>query len=162
MKRLLLSAILVGSAVAQQQDSITLDPAAMSEAWAQVTGGVAAPGEPVIKLNPSENAAEPEWSALFREARQSVNAATFPVLVLSLMQQLNPQLPMDKNVWAYAAALELHRQAFSGTPRACAELSAALRSGKLGGLTYFTDAALAAEVAVLAQLQPGGQTEASE
>lgn len=162
MKALFFSLFLASVAGAQQQDSITLDPAAMSEVWAQVSGGVTVPGEPVIKLNPTENASEAERSALFREARQSVNAATFPVLVLSLMQQLNPQLPMDRNVWAYAAALELHRQAFSGTPRACAELSAALRSGKLGGLTYFTDAALAAEVAVLAQLQPGGQTGASE
>ncbi len=162
MKTLFLSLLLAAAAVAQQQDSITLDPAAMSEVWAQVSGGVAAPGEPVIRLNPAESALVPEYQELFQEARQAVHAPTFPVLVLSLLQQLNPRLPMEKNVWAYAAALELHRQAFSGSPRACAELSAALRSGKLGGLTYFTDAALAEECAAVAQPQPGGQAGTSE
>lgn len=147
MKRLLLSAILVGSAVAQQQDSITLDPAAMSEAWAQVTGGNQPPGVgPILQLNPAAAPLNSEWSALFQEARQAVNTATFPVLVLSLLQQLNPQLPMDKNVWAYAAALELHRLAFSGNARAQAELAAALRSGRLSGLNYFVDEALAASL----------------
>lgn len=147
MKRLLLSAILVGSAVAQQQDSITLDPAAMSEAWAQVTGGNQPPGVgPILQLNPAAAPLNSEWSALFQEARQAVNTATFPVLVLSLLQQLNPQLPMDKNVWAYAAALELHRLAFSGNARAQAELAAALRSGRLSGLNYFADEALAASL----------------
>lgn len=147
MKRLLLSAILVGSAVAQQQDSITLDPAAMSEAWAQVTGGNQPPGVgSILQLNPAAAPLNSEWSALFQEARQAVNTATFPVLVLSLLQQLNPQLPMDKNVWAYAAALELHRLAFSGNARAQAELAAALRSGRLSGLNYFVDEALAASL----------------
>lgn len=144
MKRLLLSVILVGSAAAQQQDSITLDPAAMSEVWAQVAGGKQSPGiSPILQLNPAAVPSNPEWSALFQEARQAVNTATFPVLVLSLLQQLNPQLPMDKNVWAYAAALELHRLAFSGNARAQAELAAALRSGKLSGLNYFADEAMA-------------------
>lgn len=144
MKRLLLSVILVGSAAAQQQDSITLDPAAMSEVWAQVAGGKQSPGvSPILQLNPAAAPSNPEWSALFQEARQAVNTATFPVLVLSLLQQLNPQLPMDKNVWAYAAALELHRLAFSGNARAQAELAAALRSGKLSGLNYFADEAMA-------------------
>ncbi|MBQ3143133.1 MAG: hypothetical protein IJB89_01315 [Akkermansia sp.] len=147
MKRLFLCAVLMGSAVAQQQDSITLDPAAMSEVWAQVTGGKQTPGvSPILQLNPAAAPTNSEWGALFQEARQAVNAATFPVLVLSLMQQLNPQLPMDKNVWAYAAALELHRLAFSGNARAQAELAAALRSGKLSGLNYFADEALAASL----------------
>lgn len=143
MKRLFLCAVLMGSAVAQQQDSITLDPAAMSEVWAQVAGGKQSPGvSPILQLNPAAAPSNPEWRALFQEARQAVNTATFPVLVLSLLQQLNPQLPMDKNVWAYAAALELHRLAFSGNARAQAELAAALRSGKLSGLNYFADEAL--------------------
>lgn len=144
MKRLLLSVILVGSVAAQQQDSITLDPAAMSEVWAQVAGGKQSPGiSPILQMNPAAAPLNSEWSALFQEARQAVNTATFPVLVLSLLQQLNPQLPMDKNVWAYAAALELHRLAFSGNARAQAELAAALRSGKLSGLNYFADEAMA-------------------
>lgn len=144
MKRLFLSAVLVGVSAAQQQDSITLAPAAMSEVWAQVAGGKHSPtGSPILPLNPAATPTNPEWSNLFQEARQAVNTATFPVLVLSLMQQLNPQLPMDKNVWAYAAALELHRLAFSGNARAQAELAAALRSGKLSGLNYFADDALA-------------------
>lgn len=146
MKRIFLP-ILLATAAAAQQDSITLDPEAMSEVWAQVAGGVAenTPGAPVLKLNPTASVSTRQYADLFREARQSVNAPTFPVLVLCLLQQLNPELPMEKNVWAYAAALELHRQAFSGNARACAELSAALRNGKLAGLSYFTDAALAAE-----------------
>lgn len=144
MKRLFLCTVLVGSAVAQQQDSITLDPAAMSEVWSQVVGGKQPPGVgSVLQMSPAAAPSNSEWSALFQEARQSVNTSTFPVLVLSLMQQLNPQLPMDKNVWAYAAALELHRLAFTGNSRAQAELSAALRSGKLSGLNYFADEALA-------------------
>lgn len=138
MKRLFLSALLVGCAAAQQA-SITLDPAAMSEVWAQVSGAAG----PVLPLTPSAGASNPEWSTLFQEARQAVNTPVFPVLVLSLMQQLNPRLPMDKNVWAYAAALELHRQAFSGNKRAQAELAAALNSGKLSGLNYLMDSALA-------------------
>lgn len=147
MKRILLSSLLVGLAVAQPQDSITLDPAAMSEVWAQVAGGKQSPGiSPILQLNPAAAPSNPEWSDLFQEARQAVNTATFPVLVLSLLQQLNPQLPMDKNVWAYAAALELHRLAFSGNARAQAELAAALRSGKLSGLNYFADEALAASL----------------
>lgn len=147
MKRLFLSTMLVGLAAAQQQDSITLDPAAMSEVWAQVAGGKQSPGvSPILPLNPAAAPTNPEWSTLFQEARQAVHTSTFPVLVLSLMQQLNPQLPMDKNVWAYAAALELHRLAFSGNARAQAELAAALRSGKLAGLNYFADEALAASL----------------
>lgn len=147
MKRLYISALLVGLAAAQQPDSITLDPAAMSEVWAQVAGGKQPAGvSPVLQLNQAAVSADGEWSVLFQEARQAVNASTFPVLVLSLMQQLNPQLPMDKNVWAYAAALELHRLAFTGNARAQAELAAALRSGKLSGLNYFADEALAASL----------------
>ena len=148
MKRFLLPVILAASAAAQQ-DSITLDPEAMSEVWAQVSGGNAAnsPDAPVLKLNPPAAGGSRQYADLFREAQQTVNAPTFPVLVLSLLQQLNPPLPMEKNVWAYAAALELHRQAFTGNARARAELSVALRNGKLAGLNYFTDAALAAEQA---------------
>lgn len=146
MKAFFLSVLAAGVAVAQQQDSITLDPAAMSEVWAQVTGGGRTPGEPVLRLNPGAAAAQADYAALFQEARRAVGTPPFPVLVLSLLQQLNPQMPMDKNVWAYAAALELHLQAFLGNPRAVAELSAALRSGKLAGLSYFTDAILAEEV----------------
>lgn len=143
MKRLFLTALLAGCAAAQQ-DSITLDPAAMSEVWAQVSGAAGPAGNsPVLPLTPSAGASNPEWSTLFQEARQAVNTPVFPVLVLSLLQQLNPQLPMDKNVWAYAAALELHRQAFSGNKRAQAELAAALSSGKLSGLNYLMDSALA-------------------
>lgn len=148
MKRLFLSMMLVGLAAAQQLDSITLDPAAMSEVWAQVAGGKQLPGAgSIVQLNPAATPANHEWSALFREARKAVNTSTFPVLVLSLMQQLNPQLPMDKNVWAYAAALELHRQAFTGNARAQAELASALRCGKLSGLNYFADEALAVSLA---------------
>lgn len=147
MKGFLLPFMLV-AAVAAQQDSITLDPEAMSEVWAQVAGGSAvnSPGAPVLKLNPTAFESTRQYADLFRESQQFVNAPTFPVLVLSLLQQLNSQLPMEKNVWAYAAALELHRQAFTGNARARAELSAALRSGKLAGLNYFTDAALAAQL----------------
>lgn len=159
MKRLFLSTMLVGLAVAQQQDSITLDPAAMSEVWAQVAGGKQSPGgSPILQLNPTPAPSSPEWSTLFQEARQTVNTSTFPVLVLSLMQQLNPQLPMDKNVWAYAAALELHRLAFSGNARAQAELAAALRCGKLSGLNYFADEALAASLTPQVDM-PSGASE---
>lgn len=159
MKPLFLCAVLVGSAVAQQQDSITLDPAAMSEVWAQVAGGKQSPGiSPILQLNAAAAPTNPEWSALFQEARQAVNTATFPVLVLSMLQQLNPQLPMDKNVWAYAAALELHRLAFSGNARAQAELAAALRCGKLSGLNYFADETLAASLTQQADM-PRGSSE---
>ena len=148
MKRYLLL-LLLATAASAQQDSITLDPEAMSEVWAQVAGAAAAnsPGAPVLKLNPVSAVSTRQYADLFREAQQAISAPTFPVLVLSLLQQLNPQLPMEKNVWAYAAALELHRQAFTGNARARAELCAALCSGKLSGLNYFTDAALAAELA---------------
>ncbi|MBQ3240037.1 MAG: hypothetical protein IJB00_02515 [Akkermansia sp.] len=161
MKALFFS-VLLASGAAAQQDSITLDPAAMSEVWSQVAGGAAVPGGPVLRLNEAVPAACPEAAALFREARGAVGTPAFPVLLLSLLQQLNPQLPMDKNVWAYAAALELHRQAFTGSSRACAELAAALSCGKLAGLIYFADAVLAAECAAASQAQPGGQVGASE
>lgn len=161
MKAFIFSVLMVGWAAAQQE-SITLDPAAMSEVWSQVAGGVSVPGEPVLRLSAAAPAARADAAALFREARQAVNMPTFPVLVLSLLQQLNPQLPMDKNVWAYAAALELHRQAFTGSSRACAELAAALSSGQLGGLIYFADAALAGECAAASQVQPGGHAAGNE
>ncbi|MBQ2814849.1 MAG: hypothetical protein IJE66_07600 [Akkermansia sp.] len=149
MKHFLAGVLLLVPVVAAQQESVTLDPEAMAEVWREVAGApsVKTPAAPVLDLTGRKDAApDASAAALWREAAGEVNSPAFPVLVLSLLQSLNPQLPMERNVWAYAAALELHRRAFSANPRACAELAAALRSGTLAGLTYFVDAGLAAEL----------------
>lgn len=126
-----------------QHESVTLDPEAMAEVWREMSG---VPGVRVSSGETSGASAAHSPSALWREARRAAQDSTFPVLVLHMLQSLNPQLPMGDNVWAYAAALELHRQAFSGNPRAVAEMSAALRCGRLGGINYFVDIELAAEL----------------
>lgn len=149
MKHFLSGVLLLVLLVAAQQESVTLDPDAMAEVWREVAGApsVKSPAAPVLDLTSRKDATPTtDAAALWREAAAEVNSPAFPVLVLSLLQSLNPQLPMERNVWAYAAALELHRRAFSGNARACAELAAALRSGSLAGLTYFVDAGLATEL----------------
>ena len=140
--------IFCGLLAAQEPSSITLDPKAMDEVWRQVAGSNPTAGASVSPEVRTPDAASlpPAPAALWQEPAEAVDSSTFPVLVLSLMQMLNPQLPMEKNVWAYAAALELHRQAFTGNARARAEMAAALRCGRISGLNYFTDAALADEL----------------
>lgn len=165
MSRLLLLPCLCLSAItAAQQDSITLDPVAMEEAWRAVTSPATAGAakSPVLQLPGVPRVGEASREAqLWAEAQQAVQSPTFPVLVLSLLQSLNPQQPMQDSVWQYASALELHRQAFIGNARARREMAVALRSGKLCGLNYFVDTALAAALAAPPQpallLPEGGQ-----
>ncbi len=162
--RLILSCLCLPALVAAQQDSITLDPVAMEEAWRAVTSPATAGAtkSPVLQLSGVPRAGESSREAqLWAEAQQAVQSPTFPVLVLSLLQSLNPQQPMQDSVWQYASALELHQQAFTGNARARREMAAALRSGKLCGLNYFVDAALAAALEAPPQpallLPEGGQ-----
>ena len=118
---------------AESVGSLTLDPAEMELARRQVFGGAgisamheqaAAPANPVVSEQPSE---VKRWQAAFASAGTDL----MPVLLLALLQDMNPTVPMAANVEAYAEAFALHRKAAAGNTDACIQLADAFRVGYL-------------------------------
>ena len=149
MRLLLLPALLMLPVFAMEQgDSITLDPDEMESMKQWVFGGAA-----VRELTPQEKESiaarldratkeEQRWLTAM-ESEDDVRS----VLLLALLQQLNPRLPMEKYPRLYADALVLHRSAAAGEPMAVAHLEAALRGGALpGGLSYLRSEHLVAHL----------------
>ena len=130
----LLPLLFVPLAAAQ---SITLDPAELEAAKQRVfgTGG----------LTHQRVASPPEQRWL--QAMAAAGTDMQPVLLLALLQELNPQTPLSANPEAYASALTLHREASAGKTSACTELALSLRCGVLaGGLFILRSEALADRV----------------
>lgn len=118
--------------------SITLDPAEMEDIKCSVFGGDAllptssqAADGSATNLAPGTKE-EQQW-LLAMESEGDIQT----ILLLELMQRLNPRLPMNEYPRLYAAALALHRSAAVGEPIAVANLESCLRSGALpGGLAF--------------------------
>ncbi len=120
MRTLLCWLSLVALAGAQ---SITLDPEEMETIKRQVFGeGATLPERAPLPL-------EQRWS----QAMAAAGTDMQPVLLLALLQELNPQTPLTGNPSAYAAALKLHREAAAGNAEACEQLAQSLRCGILPG-----------------------------
>lgn len=123
---------------AEPEGSITLDPAEMEDIKRSVFGGGAL--QPVSPQGADSIANEP--SPMTEEQQQWLRAMESEgdiqtILLLELMQRLNPGLPMNEYPRLYAAALVLHRSAANGEPLALANLESCLRSGVLpGGLAF--------------------------
>ncbi len=118
---------------AESAGSLTLDPAEMERARRQVFGGAGvratyedtpAPANPVV---PAQSSEVVRWQAAFAAAGTDL----MPVLLLALLQDMNPTVPMAANVEAYAEALALHRKAAAGNTDACIQLADAFRVGYL-------------------------------
>ncbi|MBQ8479731.1 MAG: hypothetical protein IJ503_05015 [Akkermansia sp.] len=123
---------------AEPEGSITLDPAEMEDIKRSVFGGGAL--QPVSPQGADSIANEP--SPMTEEQQQWLRAMSAEgdiqtILLLELMQRLNPGLPMNEYPRLYAEALVLHRSAADGEPIALANLESGLRSGVLpGGLAF--------------------------
>lgn len=119
--------------------SITLNPEEMERMKRQVFGGDA---EASVLERPSQPR-EQRWL----QAMAAAGTDLQPVLLLDLLQELNPQIPLAANPSAYATALKLHREAAAGNAVACEQLAQSLRCGLLpGGLHILTSEALAARL----------------
>lgn len=120
--------------------TITLDAEEMERARRAVFGGDGAIQPAAVA--PTELPAE-RWT----RAMAAAGTDYMPVLLLSLLQELNPHLPMAEHAAIYAEALQLHRLAAAGEPSARALLAAFLESGLLpGGLIFIKDGQLAGEL----------------
>ncbi len=122
----------------EPEGSITLDPAEMEDIKRSVFGGGAL--QPVSPQGTCSIANE--LSTMTEEQQQWLRAMSAEgdiqtILLLELMQRLNPGLPMNEYPRLYAEALVLHRSAAAGEPIALANLESGLRSGALpGGLAF--------------------------
>ena len=78
---------------------LTLDPAVIEEAKRAVFGG-----ESVMTQDsaPAPAAAEQGDTALWQEAMDAAGTEMMPVLLLALLQRLNPHLPMQEHAARYA------------------------------------------------------------
>ncbi len=115
--------------------SITLDPAEMENMKRLIFGGAALSpsAQQVPAANPAPSTAEEQLWLRAMKAQGDVQT----ILLLALLQQLNPGLPMDSYPGLYADALALHRCAAAAEPMAVANLESCLRSGALpGGLAF--------------------------
>lgn len=133
-----LAACVVGSDM-----PLTLDPAVMDAAKRAVFGGEGlADGE-----QPAPQVAQGE-AALWQQAIDAAGTELMPVLLLALLQRLNPDKPMDTHAPLYAEALRLHVLAAAGNKEARLMLAAALQVGMLpNGMRLICDAAKAADLA---------------
>lgn len=139
MRLLSLVVLLSLSAPAAEPDgSITLDPAEMEDIKRSVfVGGALQPVSPQ-----GTGSIANEHSTMTEELQQWLRAMSAEgdiqtILLLALMQRLNPRLPMNEYPRLYAEALVLHRSAAAGEPIALANLESCLRSGALpGGLAF--------------------------
>ena len=122
-------------------DFLTLDPQMMEEAKGRVFNGDKAEqdlSEPSADAPAPQSVAE-QWIA----AMDAAGTELHPVLLLALLQRLNPDKPMVEHAEAYAAALRLHTLAAAGNKQACTELADSLVSGQLRcGLCLFVDSSL--------------------
>ncbi len=120
---------------AEPGGSITLDPAEMENMKRLIFGGAAL--SPSAQQGYTANLAPAtEQEQLWLRAMKAQGDVQ-TILLLSLLQQLNPGLPMDAYPGLYADALALHRSAAAAEPMAVANLESCLRSGALpGGLAF--------------------------
>lgn len=138
----LLAVVAVASLIARAADPLTLDPDMMEEAKRRVFGG-----EGYVQSSPAPDDKDSRpmtdvarWEAAMEAAGSEMHA----VLLLALLQKLNPSKPMEAHAAAYAAALRLHVMAAAGNKEACLQLSMALSTGVLPcGLAVCADARLA-------------------
>ncbi len=118
---------------AESVGSLTLDPAEMELARRQVFGGAGitaaheAGAAPAVPVTPGQAPEVERWQAAFAAAGTEM----MPVLLLALLQDMNPTMSMAENAEAYAEALALHRKAAAGNTEACALLAEAFRAGRL-------------------------------
>lgn len=136
----LLSAI---SAIAEP--TLTLDPAVIEKAKRAVFGGEAICMPTEEDTTSSQQAAQTpaqQWQC----AMDAAGTEHFPVRLLALLQELNPDKPMARHMEAYAEALRLHTLAAAGNKQACASLADSLLSGNLPcGLKLFFDMELSSK-----------------
>lgn len=154
MRLLSLIALLTLPVLAEEPGgSITLDPSEMEEIKQLVFGGgaVQAPQEPgAIALDD-----DPLWvTEQFWLGAMSEAGDVQTILLLSLLQQLNPGLPMEVYPRLYADALALHRRAAAGDAVAVANLESCLSCGKLpGGLLFIRSVRLASHLRSMVEKQ---------
>lgn len=125
------------SAIAEP--TLTLDPAVIEKAKRAVFGGEAI-CMPTEEDTPSSQQAEQTPAQQWQCAMDAAGTEHFPVRLLALLQELNPDKPMARHMEAYAEALRLHTLAAAGNKQACASLADSLLSGNLPcGLKLFFD-----------------------
>lgn len=133
--------------------SITLDPTEMEDIKQTVFGGGA------VKV---QSLPEPGAIALNEESLWMVEQCWLgamsaagdvqTILLLSLLQKLNPLLPMEVYPRMYADAVALHRSATAGDAVAVANLESCLSSGKLpGGLLFIRSERLASQLRTMVE-----------
>ena len=144
MNKIALWCLPVYAVTAWASDFLTLDPQMMEEAKGRVFNGDKVEresAEPTAEASASLSVAE-LWTA----AMDAAGTELHPVLLLALLQRLNPDKPMGEYAEAYAAALRLHTLAAAGNKQACTELADSLVSGQLRcGLCLFADSSLSAK-----------------
>lgn len=113
------------------QSPLTLDEEAFAEVRQEMKMSV-----------PSDSCA-----ARWREAMNAASPEARDVLLLLLLEQLNPSLPVAEHRQLYIAVLELHSRALAGHADACRSLAEALRRGRVeSGLILPQDAESAAKL----------------
>lgn len=133
--------------------SITLDPSEMEDIKQLVFGGGAVQSPQELGPKTLDDAplwvTEQCWLGAMSEAGDVQT-----ILLLSLLQQLNPGLPMEVYPRLYADALALHRSAADGDAVAVAHLESCLRCGKLpGGLLFIRSVRLASHLRSMVEKQ---------
>jgi hypothetical protein len=136
---------LVLSIPAIAEPTLTLDPAVIEKAKRAVFGGEALCTPNEEKKSAAEQAEQTpaqQWQC----AMDAAGTEHFPVRLLALLQELNPEKPMTQHMEAYAEALRLHTLAAAGNKQACASLADSLITGYLPcGLKLFFDMELSAK-----------------
>lgn len=131
------------SAIAEP--TLTLDPAVIEKAKRAVFGGEAI-CMPMEEDTPSSQQAAQTPAQQWQCAMDAAGTEHFPVRLLALLQELNPDKPMARHMEAYAEALRLHTLAAAGNKQACASLADSLLSGNLPcGLKLFFDMELSSK-----------------
>lgn len=133
----------VAALLARAADPLTLDPDMMEEAKRRVFGA-----EGYVQSESSaDDSVEVRFvpdAACWEAAMDAAGTEMHAVLLLALLQKLNPSKPMESNAADYAAALRLHVLAAAGNKEACLQLASALTTGILPcGLAVCADARLA-------------------
>ena len=154
MRLLTLIALLTSPVLSTEPGaSITLDPTEMEDIKQLVFSGgaVQAPQESgAIALDDDPLwMTEQCWLGAMSEAGDVQT-----ILLLSLLKQLNPGLPMEVYPRLYADALALHRSAAAGDAVAVANLESCLSCGKLpGGLLFIRSVRLASHLRSMVEKQ---------
>lgn len=117
----------------EQEISLTLDPAEMEQAKQAVFGSPSMSPSVAGMAAPEATATEQRWL----QAMAAAGTDMMSVMLLALLQELNPRATMSACAADYAAALELHRLAAAGNTVACQQLATAFRTGVLpSGLLF--------------------------